>query len=659
MRLLQEKSFTKTKKTMHTFLKKIQFPVLTIVIFCCLNIKTQAQIGFQLGNEFTNGAGYGCVPIMVENFDSILAFQFSINWNPADLEFVEISDINLPNMDEDSFGENLISEGKISVAWDMLSSSGLTRPNGTVIFSICFNATGMPEDIFPVNFAEMPTPSLVTYWENMNVKDTMPSLINGSLTVGSPLAITNSTITNVPCFGTLTASINVEVAGGTPPYSFNWNPSQPDTNIIENISAGTYNLTITDDFGETITTIFEVTQPGSSVSIDEIILPNLTCEILSGTIEIIAAGGTSPYTYQFNGTENTTGIFENISAGDYSLTIVDDNQCELENMIQVPLPISPNAFLTGDTLSCDEPITITTNNGNFSYDWFFNGNPLNLNQNVIEVTQSGTYQIELTNDDACKDTASIDIVFAPPIEAIINVNAYEICPDETVTLTPEGGEMYSWVGQNLTIDASQTATFSSDQSGLFIFDLAATDEYNCKTDTTSVEILVLEPSGFVSQDTCIAINGTVELMAFNGISYEWEDNVFPVSDSEISNPTSTPTTNTTYTVAIIDENGCFITDSIRVEVIDNPLDFVTAINVITPNGDGENDFLAFENLEKFPRNRLIVFNRWGGEVYSSLSYENDWGGTYNGNKLPTGDYYYVLSVGDKQLKSSLTILNDE
>ena len=570
-----------------------------------------------------------------------------------------VTDINLPNMDEDSFGENLISEGKISVAWDMLSSSGLTRPNGTVIFSICFNATGMPEDIFPVNFAEMPTPSLVTYWENMNVKDTMPSLINGSLTVGSPLAITNSTITNVPCFGTLTASINVEVAGGTPPYSFNWNPSQPDTNIIENISAGTYNLTITDDFGETITTIFEVTQPGSSVSIDEIILPNLTCEILSGTIEILAAGGTSPYTYQFNGTENTTGIFENISAGDYSLTIVDDNQCELENMIQVPLPISPNAFLIGDTLSCEEPITLTTNNGNFSYEWFLNGNLLNLNQNVIEVTQSGTYQIELTNDDACKDTASIDIVFAPPIEAIINVNAFEICPDEMVTLTPEGGEMYSWVGQNLTIDASQTATFSSDESGLFIFDLAATDEYNCKTDTTSVEILVLEPSGFVSQDTCIAINGTVELMAFNGISYEWEDNVFPVSDSEISNPTSTPTTNTTYTVAIIDENGCFITDSIRVEVIDNPLDFVTAINVITPNGDGENDFLAFENLEKFPRNRLIVFNRWGGEVYSSLSYENDWGGTYNGNKLPTGDYYYVLSVGDKQLKSSLTILNDE
>lgn len=72
------------------------------------------------------------------------------------------------------------------------------------------------------------------------------------------------------------------------------------------------------------------------------------------------------------------------------------------------------------------------------------------------------------------------------------------------------------------------------------------------------------------------------------------------------------------------------------------------MNVITPNGDGVNDYLVFPCLSTplYPANRLIVFNQWGDEVYSASPYLNDWEGTYKGKDLPVGTYYYMLDLGN-------------
>lgn len=72
------------------------------------------------------------------------------------------------------------------------------------------------------------------------------------------------------------------------------------------------------------------------------------------------------------------------------------------------------------------------------------------------------------------------------------------------------------------------------------------------------------------------------------------------------------------------------------------------MNVITPNGDGINDILVFPCLSTplYPRNRLIVFNQWGDEVYTASPYLNDWQGTYKDKDLPVGTYYYMLDLGN-------------
>lgn len=68
-------------------------------------------------------------------------------------------------------------------------------------------------------------------------------------------------------------------------------------------------------------------------------------------------------------------------------------------------------------------------------------------------------------------------------------------------------------------------------------------------------------------------------------------------------------------------------------------------NFITPNGDGKNDVLFFEDLEKYPDNRLRIFDRAGRQLYHSAPYHNEWNGMLAGQLLNEDTYYYVLELG--------------
>src|SRR5690606_26202715 len=63
-------------------------------------------------------------------------------------------------------------------------------------------------------------------------------------------------------------------------------------------------------------------------------------------------------------------------------------------------------------------------------------------------------------------------------------------------------------------------------------------------------------------------------------------------------------------------------------------------NGFTPNGDGLNDRFEIRGLEFYPENRLLIFNRWGNEVYNVTAYKNDW----DGASLSEGTYYYIFEL---------------
>lgn len=75
-----------------------------------------------------------------------------------------------------------------------------------------------------------------------------------------------------------------------------------------------------------------------------------------------------------------------------------------------------------------------------------------------------------------------------------------------------------------------------------------------------------------------------------------------------------------------------------------------APNIMTPNNDGINDVLAIPcllNNTNFPNSQVLVFNRWGDEVFRSTTpYQNDWNGTFDGEDLPAGTYFYIIDFGN-------------
>ncbi len=87
--------------------------------------------------------------------------------------------------------------------------------------------------------------------------------------------------------------------------------------------------------------------------------------------------------------------------------------------------------------------------------------------------------------------------------------------------------------------------------------------------------------------------------------------------------------------------------SFVVNVVLGEIDLVVN-QLMTPNGDGQNDFWKINEIENFPKNTVIIVDRWGSEIYKASGYNNEttaWGGSNKrGDLVPTGTYYYFITV---------------
>jgi gliding motility-associated-like protein len=115
-----------------------------------------------------------------------------------------------------------------------------------------------------------------------------------------------------------------------------------------------------------------------------------------------------------------------------------------------------------------------------------------------------------------------------------------------------------------------------------------------------------------------------------------------ISGGNTLGPVVKPQTTTTYTMTVTDANGCISADNAVVTVLPYCL---KVMNAFTPNGDGTNDrWIVTNNGGLCVTNVYVtVFNRYGGEVYVNPNYQNNWDGTYKGNPVPDGTYYYVIN----------------
>ena len=616
---------------------------------------TVAQVQFTCENTLITPDQEVCVSVIVDNFVNMAGFQYSLSWEGDELSNPTITNYNLPELSASNFN---LSEDGLGVVWFTNCSETVSLMDNTPIFDICFNPIGMIGDTLKIMFTTTPTSAATAQCTEGTLLEGEPEVLPGCVIIVEPMQIANVTINSPTCIDNMDGSIFVEIENGVSPYLYSWSPTGGTDAFLENLSTGTYTLIVTDQTGFSITDSFTVVPPlpisvGSQV-------PDLTCTDSTGTVNLSAQNGLMPYTFSLNGENNTTGSFDDFAAGFYDFAVIDANGCSATGDFIIEELSFPDITISGDTFTCNGVINLTTQGDLGDLTWFLDGIDLNNNQSMLTATESGIYSVTLVNSDECSAESAIEIVIVSEINIDLSIEQEEYCVNDTVFLNPvgNGGGSYDWLSNNIEFDTLGNAFFTSSKGGVFDISVTADSDSLCASDTLSFDLLFMEAAGFVMPNSCIKKGETIQLQAFEGETYQWQETAYPVSNPDISSPIVSPDESTLYPVLITDTEGCQTLDTIAVEVVGNPINSIEIVNFISPNGDGENDFLVFENLGKYNISDLRVFNRYGSEVFSTINYQNDWGGTYRGQKLPSGNYFYVLSVENEKIKSILTIINE-
>lgn len=181
----------------------------------------------------------------------------------------------------------------------------------------------------------------------------------------------------------------------------------------------------------------------------------------------------------------------------------------------------------------------------------------------------------------------------------------------------------------------------------------------CTAYTGSVNInITMFNVNLAYHDTTINEGQTITLIAnSSALSYTWYPWSAAWNYGNTNKPDVSPINTTTfYCLAYDPVTGCLGFDTVRVNV--NPDDDLVFYSAFTPNGDGNNDYFYIGNIQKYPDNILKIYNRYGQVIFTSAGYNNDWNGEYQGNKVPTGTYFYILYTNtDKgNYKGSVTII---
>jgi gliding motility-associated-like protein len=165
-------------------------------------------------------------------------------------------------------------------------------------------------------------------------------------------------VTNVTCPGGNDGIAAVTVMGGTPPYTYLWNPSSQTTSSATALSAGNYSVTITDNAGNDSIFSISVSQPQPISDNPDIQSPFCTS---NGHIILSPTGGTPPYSFNWN--DGSTYFFiNNAGPGNYSMFITDANNCTASfsySLTETECFVTPSSYFTpnGDDINDTWDIT--------------------------------------------------------------------------------------------------------------------------------------------------------------------------------------------------------------------------------------------------------------------------------------------------------------
>ncbi len=414
---------------------------------------------------------------------------------------------------------------------------------------------------------------------------------------GGPFGAVLSDSSDVSCSGNSDGSLTVSVINGTAPYTYVWsNGSTFNTNdtstTISGLAPGNYSVTVSDNQGGSEVVNASVGTP-TAISASISTVQDVDCfGGTNGELTVNVSGGTTPYAISWNTGASTSSI-SGLSAGAYSVTVDDANNCGAVND-NTTLTEPSQVVVTTNTdteVSCngvsDGAVSVSVNGGTSPYNYSWNTGASTAG---ISGLIAGTYTVSVTDDNGCGPFAE-PITLTQPDAIVVDgqISQHVSCTggnDGSVTAVVSGGTTpytYAW---------SNSATTSS-VSGLTAgnYTVTVTDASSCTGSDNSV--LVTEPGALsvsINVDqllSCGSSNGALTANVTGGTSpytYSWSNGENTASISGLSA--------SSYTVTVDDANNCGVVQDTEVLTSSGSLNISLAITDVSCFGNSDGQITA-------------------------------------------------------------------
>ncbi len=382
--------------------------------------------------------------------------------SPQTFEVIQPDELLISNI-------NLVSNVSCSGGSDgevIITASGGTGAYSYLVDSLYNSSNQAP---YNVN-------SLAANTYNVTVSDlnncTSPSAI---LPIIQPNQLnTNLSFINIGCDGDF-GSATVNPSGGTPNYLISWSNGL-STNSVEQLTSGTYSVTITDTLGCQETIDFQISEPSISLLVTPILCNGSNNGVIAATLN--NSNSSSVYSVLWDDANaQTTYTAVGLSSGNYSVTMTDQFGCELMASASIAEPDSLNVFVEHTQLCPDNPIAtalVFASGGLTPYDYLWSTNETS---ELISIQNPGTYSVQVTDDNNCQQDVAIDIDPISNVQLDFVAQAVSCVDnnDGSVEVFPTGGYVpYTYFWSNYTEEALNSEL----QSGFYT--VTVTDNNGCE-----------------------------------------------------------------------------------------------------------------------------------------------------------------------------------